>query len=503
MATMQTKLLAAALGVSLAFFGDSDASRAVPPAPTATRIYTRDRFFRLPVALDDQDRAALTEVRLYVKEGPGDAWKLKESAPPTKNAFDFRVMQDGEYWFTIATIDRGGKMAPADLKDLIPGLIVLVDTQPPEITLRVLPGDLVKCDVNDANPDPRTLWCEYLGTDGTWRSLDPVVGSPGVYRMTVPVAPGTTVRARATDRAGNTAVAATRFPGAAPLESKPAAVASLPSDVHAAPQLPLALESKPAAVGSVASDVKPAGFTALTSESRYDKAPAPPAARVDPVPAGRQLVGSTHVSLDYQIEQQGPSGISKVEVWTTKDEGLTWQRLCEDRSPHHRSPVEFDLPGEGVFGVSVVVTNGSGIGGNPPARGDTPDYWVEVDVTKPAAQLVGVRPGSGDDAGTVQVNWVASDKNLGPTPVDLYFAAQPGGPWTQIAHGIRNEGNYRWKVVRDSGPNLYFRIDVTDRAGNLTRCVSAEPLVMDLARPRARVLGITASAPRTASPVGN
>jgi hypothetical protein len=224
---------------------------------------------------------------------------------------------------------------------------------------------------------------------------------------------------------------------------------------------------------------------------------------MDPAPAGRQLLGSTHVSLDYQIEQQGPSGISKVDVWATRDEGLTWQKLYEDRGPRHQSPIEFDLPGEGVFGISLVVTNGNGVGGAPPARGDTPDYWVEADLTRPTAQLVSVRPGIGEDAGTVQISWAANDRNLGPAPIDIYYAPQSSGPWTTIARSLKNDGNYRWKVVRDAGPSLYFRVDVTDRAGNLTRCISPEPLVMDLARPRARVLGVTASAPRTTSPVGN
>jgi hypothetical protein len=58
----------------------------------------------------------------------------------------------------------------------------------------------------------------------------------------------------------------------------------------------------------------------------------------------------------------------------------SWQRLGEDAN--RKSPVEIDLPGEGLFGVSLVVTNGRGFGGTPPSPGDSPDWWIEVDVTK-------------------------------------------------------------------------------------------------------------------------
>src|SRR5437016_8986678 len=53
-----------------------------------------------------------------------------------------------------------------------------------------------------------------------------------------------------------------------------------------------------------------------------------------------------------------------------------------------RSPIEFDLPGEGLYGVALVMTNGTGLSTTPPQTGESPDYWVEVDLTRPAAQLI-------------------------------------------------------------------------------------------------------------------
>ena len=79
----------------------------------------------------------------------------------------------------------------------------------------------------------------------------------------------------------------------------------------------------------------------------------------------RTIVNTTHVGVDYNVGRQGPSGLGKIEVWATPDQGRTWQRVGEDRD--HRSPVIADLPGEGVFGIRLVATNGSGFGGKAPA----------------------------------------------------------------------------------------------------------------------------------------
>src|SRR5262249_14158380 len=147
------------------------------------------------------------------------------------------------------------------------------------------------------------------------------------------------------------------------------------------------------------------------TESHSEKVVTSGALDLHPLATARQMLNSTHASLSYSIEEQGPSGVGKVEVWMTRDEGQTWQRLCED--PGHHSPVQFDLPGEGIVGISVVVSNGRGVGGTPPAKGETPQAWVEVDTTKPQAQLKTTLLESGAGLSTVQIDWLASDKNLG------------------------------------------------------------------------------------------
>src|SRR5450631_2506915 len=38
-------------------------------------------------------------------------------------------------------------------------------------------------------------------------------------------------------------------------------------------------------------------------------------------PAEHQLINCTHAELAYQLDQVGPSGVGKVEVWMTADQG--------------------------------------------------------------------------------------------------------------------------------------------------------------------------------------
>src|SRR5262249_21071272 len=158
---------------------------------------------------------------------------------------------------------------------------------------------------------------------------------------------------------------------------------------------------------------------------------------------------SRRVFLEYKIEQTGPSGVGRVQIWMTRDRGQSWESLGEDAD--RTSPAEVVLPGEGVFGVTLVVSNGRGFGATPPASGDSPDWWIEVDVTKPRGELVSVFPGNNGDRGVMLITWNAGDKTLGRERVDLYWSANRDGPWMTIAKGLKNDRQYRWTVPQEVG----------------------------------------------------
>jgi hypothetical protein len=451
--------------------------RAQAPAGQAPgKVYTSKNTFRLPIKMDDRTRANLREVYLYVRTNGGD-WVRKEVAPPSQPHFTYTVPGDGEYWFCVVLVDRAGQPSPSDPNRVTPGLIVVVDTQPPDIAVRPLPvatGEVyLQCDVRDANPEPRMLKLDYQAADKSWRPLEPIQDNPSVFRIPDPDVLTGWVRATATDKAGNTA---TREINLAP--SANATASASPGRTETQAQ-----KVTPPAPGREASETVQTGVLP-------DKAP----------PTSRQFLGTTHASLEYQVDQPGPSGVSKVEVYMTRDYGETWQLLCDD--PDRQSPAEIDLPGDGLYGLSVVVTNGSGVSTAAPSKGDTPDWWVEVDTTKPVAKVQDVIPTTAGEPEAFMITWSASDKNLGPEPIDLYYATRPDGPWQPIAKGVKNDGSYRWALPRNVGGQFFVRMDVTDQAGNVCRCDAQGPAILELARPKVRVLGI-AGVPRPTPPTGN
>jgi hypothetical protein len=454
-------------------------------APAIPKKYHNDLRFNLPFQLGDGDRASLREVHLYVKHG-SDNWVCVEKALPTKKAFSFKAPEDGEYAFSIATVDQTGKATPADVSREAPCLIVVVDTQSPRIELSLLPGAgagaVVRCDVKDANPDPTKLKIEYQSTDQSWHTLTPVSTAADLFPIPDDKSWTGLIRAETRDKANNAAAVESNL--------KTADTAATQSPANPAPD-PDKLNTLDNTLPSADPDPIPAHV-----ESRSNK-PAP----ADTTSTNRQLLNSTHAELAYQLDQVGPSGVGKVEVWMTGDEGKTWKKLCEDKN--RKSPVEFDLPGEGVYGLTLVVSNGYGMGDPPPAKGDQPDAWIEVDTTKPAAQLLGVRPLMGDKGGALQITWSAKDKNLGADCIGLSFANSKEGPWMPIAKNLKNDGAYRWPVPRDAGAEFFVRLEVSDRAGNTTVCESPDKVVLDMSHPKAKVLGVTAKSGRSLPPTGN
>ncbi|AGA30470.1 hypothetical protein [Singulisphaera acidiphila] len=82
--------------------------------------------------------------------------------------------------------------------------------------------------------------------------------------------------------------------------------------------------------------------------------------------------------LDYAVDRAGPDGRpAVVEVWVTGDGGKTWTRQGKD--PDRVSPVLVDLNAEGTFGLSLIARDADGLGDKPPAPGDLPKMWIEVE----------------------------------------------------------------------------------------------------------------------------
>jgi hypothetical protein len=212
---------------------------------------------------------------------------------------------------------------------------------------------------------------------------------------------------------------------------------------------------------------------------------APPIPR-GPVDGPVEISNSTQTTIDYEVTRSGPSGIGKVELYLTEDEGRSWRHWTEDLNPRPGSPLAVNLPGEGVFGLRLVVTSGAGLAKRGPQPGDPPQMRIEVDTTPPLAKLLPPQPDpSRRDA--LLLTWTASDRNLAANPVTLQFAQQSGGPWTTIAKELPNTGRYQWLVQQGFPPRVYLRLLVSDAAGNLGVDQTPEPILVDLNEPEVNI----------------
>jgi hypothetical protein len=506
----------------------------------------------LPIQINEAERPQIREIQLYVKEGPQAPWILKEKVSATQTFFTYRAPQDGEYWFNVATVDRTGRSIPANIAQEPPGLIVVIDSAPPQVEAHLVgstpDGQQIRCEVRDANPEPAKTRLFFQTRDQVWRHAGAVVGQPDLFNVPAQAALTGMIRVIACDLAGNTTTrefnlaalkadnnnaqinnapargqkslanvivvdnptekvfvtpppadeVAPKTPGQAvvisetvvPYQERVEVIAQKPGPQ--APPLPVAVEQ-----ASTAPFALPSGSEA---RSAGDKMPTAAAKNAQPeVPMKRHFVNNTHLFLEYQIEKAGVTGVGRVEIWYTRDAGQTWQKLGEDAN--RKGLAEVELPGEGVYGVSMAVANGRGFGAVPPSSGDQPDWWIEVDTTRPQAELVNVRFNpSGDDA-SLHITWTAKDKNLHPEPIDLFYAVNRQGPWLPIAKGLKNDGRYRWIPGPDIGSHAYVRLTVRDQAGNTASSESVQSVALDdLSRPRGRLVGIT-TAPRTAPQV--
>jgi hypothetical protein len=213
-----------------------------------------------------------------------------------------------------------------------------------------------------------------------------------------------------------------------------------------------------------------------------------PALPVPPPPEPPRMVNSRTFELEYDLDSVGPSGIGQVELWGTRDGGQTWRSHGFDADK--RSPMQVTVKEEGVYGFRIVVTNGAGVGGKPPAAGDPPDLTIGVDFTKPTARIVSIKQGVDSEAGQLVISWQADDQLLAARPISLLFSENRSGPWLPIAAGLENTGRYAWSIDNRTPGRAYVRLEVRDEAGNVGTDETAEPVIIDQSHPTVRIRSV-------------
>lgn len=481
------------------------------------------RGFDIPIRIDQARRAEIRELILLASTDQGRTWNKVAVASPEQQQFAFQAPTDGVYWFSICVVDRQGNQDPPDPFQAQVGQKVLVDTVRPE--LRIVSAErqgddvVVRWEAIDQNLDLGTLRLQYRTTEtppGVWNPVHvaPAVAGQALFR---PAGVGAvSVRLEVQDLAKNASSAQAEVAGGmattaytttgqgkdwTPIHGgQPAVVRENPPRERPENVAPLGTgTNSPHPGASVVASSQP-GLTgvspAVPAPPRPPRGPAPPA----------QMVNSNRVTLDYEVARFGPSGVGSVDLYVTRDEGRTWQRIggeanlgaagpadLQGTGPMRRS-LTVDLPEDGVYGFHLVVRSGAGLGKPPPQNGDPPQMRVEVDRTAPEARLYAPEPDPRRRDSLI-LRWTATDRNLTANPVTLQSARQQGGPWENIGPAeLPNTGQFVWQVPPTGiPPRVYLRLTVRDTAGNNGVAETTEPVLVDLTEPEVRLIGVAGS----------
>ena len=217
---------------------------------------------------------------------------------------------------------------------------------------------------------------------------------------------------------------------------------------------------------------------------------------VGAAPIDTITVASPRFSLKYEVDDAGPNGPATVELWVTRDNGRTWVARGSDLD--RTSPFDVDLGGEGKFGIRLVSRSAFGQGDQPPRPGDLPEKWVVVDSTPPLVQLSPVQVGTGRNAGLVAIAWRAVDPHLMPNSTRILWRAdQPGATWQPIVVDQENTGKHIWKVEPGIPSKIHIRVEAVDTLGHVGGAETTDsrrPVIVDLSKPKSRIIGLDPNA---------
>ncbi len=232
-----------------------------------------------------------------------------------------------------------------------------------------------------------------------------------------------------------------------------------------------------AALASVAPSDPVRNYSAARVDNAKGGAPAQPDAGLVQTSAAAPAsdvtyVNSRRVQLNYEVEDVGPSGLASVDLWYTCDGG-PWRKYP---AAPQQAPFAADVDREGRYGFLLLAHNRAGQGKARPDDGDKPQITVEVDQTPPALRLSA--PQYDAQAHALVFLWEASDRNLGPQPIALLWAREPGGPWLPIITQRANTGRHVWKLPPGLPRRIWVRAEASDLAGNVAITDLPEPLLL-------------------------
>jgi hypothetical protein len=478
-------------------------------------VYLNQLAIKIPFDIKPADRQQISELHLYRSTDEGKTWNQEAILKPDQDGYKFTAPKDGLYWFTVDVVDLKGIHNPKDMAQAKPAQKIVIDTLKPLIRFvsAERKGDdvTVAWEIQEDHPDLASLKLEYRTADAppsAWYAVpvEPALMGRKSFRVSGPGA--VSVRMQMQDLAQNQATeqaevhvsAGTSAAVGRGSESPTQLPATSPSpggEMVAKPHedtsfTPVGSDSQPSGIGPAGEGIRRVAADSVKNATTGAGGLKASGRGLPPV----KVVKSKEVTLEYALGKVGPSGIGAVQLWLTDNNGDSWRLYAEDPDP--KPPLQngkcqrtVELPGEGVFGISLVVRSRAGLGKPPPKRGDLPQMRIEVDLTPPVVKLDEPKPDPNRRDALV-ITWTATDPDhpdLAANPITLQWAERKGD-WKTIAARLPNTGKYVWQLPADIPVHVYLRLVARDAAGNEGVFETAEPQLVDLSEPEGMLLGV-------------
>ncbi|MEZ6058831.1 MAG: hypothetical protein R3C19_00550 [Planctomycetaceae bacterium] len=471
-------------------------------------LLTQSTSFRIPFTVDAARGTPVAGHAILFSSVDGGPLEQAQRVPATAQGFQFTAPRDGRYAFAVRMTDAAGNLAAA-AGPLVPELEVIVDSTAPNLQLELFeagPGKaLVRWNCSETQISPGSLRIEYAeGNDGRWLPLH--VNSATAGQSEIASQPGTvvSVRGSVTDLAGNRGEGSNQLvlshsgagmhspsagsgvqPMTGPLPVGGAPLNLNPWGQSSETNLPVGIGSGHAAAPDAMHEVNSVSVPQIvpTKPARVRPVSQPTSA----IPSSAELVNSQTFEIAYEVDDVGPSGVGRVELFVTEDNGQKWFRYGEDAD--RQSPFQVDVMGEGTFGFAIRVRNGLGFGDPPPQPGEAPDVLIAVDQTVPVIDFDQPQV-LADNHGSVHLNWRVADQSGLVEAVRLEVSSMVGGPWTPVFDWQQNPGHFEWPIQPGTPPSVHFRVLARDAAGNVASAQTSQAVLIDQKRPTARVLRV-------------
>jgi hypothetical protein len=202
-----------------------------------------------------------------------------------------------------------------------------------------------------------------------------------------------------------------------------------------------------------------------------------------------QLSRSRRFAWDYEMPSERPNAPRlRVELWSTRDGGLSWQKAAVDDDT--ASPINVVLPAAGLYGFRLEIVPDLPDASTGPRPGDAAESWIGIDEDAPHAELLSAARVSEGDTGGIVIRYTSRDQLPAPKTARLLFSPNAEGPWATIASALDNQGEYRWQPDRATPARVYLRIEVSDAAGNVGAATTPEPVTVATSRVIGRLGGV-------------